>query len=95
MAGHAAVQDGQRGGANIFRKLEIFVEAQAERLKIIRRGPVIELVVPTIDDGLTLGNVADRGFPAVSKSMGISSSDCGTPCPARDVRDFHKRTDLS
>ena len=56
LAGHAAVEDGQRLRADVFGQLKIFVEAEAERLEIVRRGPRIEFVVPAIDDGLALGD---------------------------------------
>ena len=50
LAGHAAVEDRQRLGADVLRQLEVLEEAQAERLVVVRRRPVHELVVPAVDD---------------------------------------------
>src|SRR5205823_3039193 len=43
LAGHAAIYDRKRRGANVFTQLEIFIKSQSERLIIIRRRLVFEL----------------------------------------------------
>ena len=52
LAGHAAVQDRQRLGADVLGQLEVLEEAEAERLEVVGRRPVAELVVPAVDDRL-------------------------------------------
>ena len=66
LAGHAAVEDGQGFGADVFGELEVFVEAEAEGLEVVGRRAGVELVVPAIDDGLSFGDVADGGLPAIA-----------------------------
>src|SRR5262245_48844085 len=72
LTGHAAIQNRERTCANILRQLEILVKAQAERLIVVRRRLVVELVIPAINDGLAFGDVADCGFPAVTGSQTTS-----------------------
>ena len=50
LAGHAAVQDRQRLGADVLGQLEVLVEAEAERLEVVGRLAMAELVVPAVDD---------------------------------------------
>jgi hypothetical protein len=66
LARHAAVENRQGTRANIFGELEIFIEAEPEGLEIVGRGPVVEFIIPAVDDGLTFGNVADCGLPAIA-----------------------------
>src|SRR6185437_4315040 len=67
LTGHATIQNRKRTRANVFRQLEILVKAQTERLEVIWRWLVIELVIPAIDDGLAFGYIADCGFPAIAR----------------------------
>ena len=75
LAGHAAVENGQRPRADIFSQLEVFVKAQAKRLEIIGRGAKIELVVPAVDDRPALGDIAHRGLPAVASHQAAAFDD--------------------
>jgi hypothetical protein len=68
LAGHAAVQDGERGGADVFGQLEVLVEAEAEGLEVVGCGALVELIVPATDDGLPLSSdVAHGGLPAIAR----------------------------
>ncbi len=66
LAGHAAVEDRQRLGADVLGELEVLEEAQAERLVVVRRRPMLELVVPAVDQELPLRDRADRLLPLVA-----------------------------
>src|SRR5471030_640978 len=67
LACHAAVQDRKRAGANILRQLKVFEETQAERLEVIRSGPMRELVVPTVDDRPPFANIAESLLPLITQ----------------------------
>ena len=76
LAGHAAVEDRQRLGADVLAQLEELEEAQAERLEVIRRGPVLELVVPAVDDQLAFCDRADGVLPLVTRVRGRCPRRC-------------------
>src|SRR5664280_2645941 len=50
LAGHAAVDDGQRFGADVLAQLEKLKEAEAERLVVIRRRTMNKFIVPAVDE---------------------------------------------
>ena len=75
LAGHAAVEDRQWLGADVLGELEVFVEAEAEGLEVVGRGPLVEFVVPAVDDGLSLGDVADGRLPAIARGEQAAFDD--------------------
>ena len=82
---HAAVDDRQRLGAQVFRQQEVLVEAKAERLVVVRRRPVGELVVPAVDDQRALGGIADRRLPLIA-SVEESALDDAASGKAQEPR---------
>ena len=62
---------------------KILEEAQAEGLEVVRRGPVLELVVPAVDDELALRDRADGGLPLVARWPGRCPRRCSRRGSAR------------
>src|SRR4029077_8738987 len=78
LAGHAAVQDGQRRRADVLGQLEVFVKAQAKGLEVVGSGPKVEFVVPAIDEGSPFRNIAHRGLPAIARRQQAAFDDAAS-----------------
>src|ERR1700722_15836068 len=78
LAGHAAVQDRQWLGPEFFGELEVFVKAQAERLEVVWSRPLIEFIIPAIDNGFSFRDVSHRGLPAIACCQKTPFDDAAT-----------------
>src|SRR5262245_11158458 len=63
---HSAIENRQRFGANVFRKLEELEEAQAKRLEVVGRRTMRKFVIPTVDKESPISPIADRRLPLIT-----------------------------
>ena len=67
LARHPAVHNRQRARADVLGELEVLEEPEPERLEVVRRRPVVELVVPSVDERLPPADVTHRPLPVVAE----------------------------
>ena len=66
LTGHAAVQDWQRGGTEVFGQLKIFIEAQSKTLVIVRSILMGEFHIPAVHDQFAVFRRSYGCFPLVA-----------------------------
>ncbi len=66
LASHAAVENRQRLGPDVFAQQEVFVKSEPERLVVVWRGPMPEFIVPAIDEQSPVIEIADGRLPLIT-----------------------------